>query len=91
MTVTVSRLVARKATWTMTAVELARVFADHFGYTTSPRSNWVYDPAGRPVACGWHEFAARLQTRGWIRVGVGVNWRRAGESPRLGRRASASR
>lgn len=75
--------VTTKATWEMTEVELARVFAEHFGYTR--RGNWISRPDGVAVGCGWDHFAQRLRQRGWIRVGQGVNWRAAGEHPRLAR------
>lgn len=73
----------RTATWNMTSIQLARVFAEHFGY--SVKGNWIHSPAGVAVACGWEDFAAKLAARGWTRVGQGVNWRHAGESPRLPR------
>jgi hypothetical protein len=61
----------------MTAVELARVFADHYGYGVRPRSNWIYDKLGRPVEDGWVSFASYLERLGYIKVGVGVLWRAA--------------
>lgn len=67
----------------MRPTELARVFADHFAYTV--RGNWIVDERGTPVGGGWEHFAARLEQRSWIRQGVGVHWRRIGETPRLGR------
>lgn len=70
-------------TWAMTKVELARIFADHFGYTL--HTNWLARPDGVAVACGWQDFADALERRGWIKVGSGVDWRRAGEHPRLPR------
>lgn len=73
-----------KPTWRMSASQLARVFADHFGFT-GRKGGWIYSPAGRPVAHGWDSFAARLAARGWIKPGVGIDWRRAGEAPRLDR------
>lgn len=63
----------------MTAVELARVFADHHGYEV--RWNWIYDSKSTPVACGWGEFARILQRFGYIEVGLGVHWRRADLTP----------
>jgi hypothetical protein len=73
---------SRKATWQMSATELARVWADHFGYEGRP-GGWIYDPRGRPVAHGWDEFTARLQRRGFIVRGQGINWRASGETPRF--------
>jgi hypothetical protein len=68
----------------MSAVELARVFAEHFGYTV--HGNHIQRPGdGRSVAVGWDQFAQKLTSRWWIAVGHGVNWRRAGETPTLPR------
>lgn len=78
-----STAAATKATWTMTSTELARVFAEHFGYTV--KGNWIQSPAGTPVACGWGHFAQKLTAKGWIKQGSGIDWRRAGETPRLRR------
>jgi hypothetical protein len=75
--------VRNRPTWQMNRVELARVFADHFGYTTSHRSNCIYDPAGKAVAQGWHSFASKLVNLGLIAEGTGINWRRAGHRPRI--------
>lgn len=77
------RLTSTRPTWRMTRVELARVFAEHFGWTV--RGNWIRDERGVAVAVGWDMVADRLAARGWIAEGVGVNWRRAGASPRLPR------
>lgn len=71
-------------TWRMAPVELARVFADHFGWA-GRSGGWIYDQNGRPVAHGWASLASRLAALGWIQRGVGVNWRLAGETPRLSR------
>lgn len=59
----------------MTLVQLARVWADHFGYEARS-GGWVYDETGHPVAHGWESFAGRLAARAYIEVGVGVHWRR---------------
>lgn len=67
---------ARAATWEMTLVELARVFAHAHGYRTAP-GGWVYDPEGHPVAHGWQSFADALAARGWIVEGKGVAWTKA--------------
>jgi hypothetical protein len=69
-----------KATWAMSEPQLARVFAEHFGFTGRP-GGWIYSPAGNPIAHGWSAFGANLAQRGFIKVGQGVNWRRAGERP----------
>lgn len=65
----------------MTEVELARIFADHYGYgvrtTGIVKSNWIYDQLGRPIECGWVSFAKYLTQLGYIKVGVGVLWRMA--------------
>ena len=71
-----------KPTWEMKPRALARVFGEHFGFA-GRTGGWIYSPEGRPVAHGWDQFAQQLQRRGWIRVGSGVNWRAAGERPRL--------
>jgi hypothetical protein len=73
-----------KATWQMTKTELARVFAEHFGWRHSS-GGWIVNAAGEPICQGWENLADALTGRGWIRVGEGVNWRRAGERPKLGR------
>jgi hypothetical protein len=74
----------RQATWHMSEVELAHVWADHFGYTGRP-GGWIYSPAGRPVAHGWAALARELSSRGWIREGSGINWRACGERPTIAR------
>ena len=66
----------------MTAVELARVFADHYGYGTHrggtlSQGGWIYDKLGRPIEQGWVSFASYLERLGYIKVGVGVLWRAA--------------
>lgn len=70
---------AAPATWSkstrrMNAEQLARVWAEHFGYQ-GRQGGWIYDDRGRPVVQGWAGFAARLADRGYIRTGEGVNWR----------------
>lgn len=68
----------------MTKVELARVWADHYGYTTTVRdAGWIRDPQGRAIVQGWAAFADKLASRGFIRVGKGIDWRRTGETPRI--------
>lgn len=67
---------SRVPTWEMRPVELARVFADHYGYRTSS-GGWIYDPEGHPVAHGWQSFADTLAARGWIVEGKGIAWTRA--------------
>lgn len=71
-------------TWRMRAVELAREFAAHYGWTVRA-GGWIYDGRGRPVAQGWDTLAGKLAGRGWIIEGVGINWRGAGERPALPR------
>lgn len=79
-----------KATRKMTAEELAKVFAEHFGYAGRP-GGWIYDPQGVNVAHGWAPFAELLSQRGWIKTGEGINWRGAGERPRLPQAGHAGR
>ena len=75
-----------KSTWEMSRVELARVFAEHYGYaTTVADGGWIRRPDGTAVAQGWKSFADRIAARGWIREGVGVDWARAGQTPTLSR------
>lgn len=73
-----------KASWDMNKVELAKIFAEHFGFT-GKLGGWIYSPAGQPVAHGWDQFASRIARRGWIKTGSGINWRGAGETPKLGK------
>lgn len=61
-------------TRTKTAEQLARAWADHFGYQAK-RGGWIYDDKDRPVVQGWASFGQRLRARGYITPGVGVNWR----------------
>lgn len=68
-------------TWEMTNVELARVWADHFGYGVRPRSNWVYTPSGVPVRPGWESFAELLVRLGYIVPNRGVDWMHAHRVP----------
>lgn len=98
-----------KTTWTMTLAELARAWADHYGYRGNrggwigynderlphnlhktvgeiaaeggPVSNWI------PVAHGWANFADVLAGLGYIVEGVGIDWSRSGDQPRLPARA----
>ena len=67
---------SRAATWEMTSVELARVFAHTHGYRGAA-GGWIYDPEGHPVAHGRQSFAEALAARGWIVEGKGVAWTRA--------------
>lgn len=67
--------------WEMTDVELARVWAAHYGYGVRPRSNWIYTPAGRPVRDGWVSFAALLVQLGYVTPGRGIDWRAAHVAP----------
>jgi hypothetical protein len=71
-----------KATWKMSRQELAKVFAEHFGFT-GRLGGWIYSPTGQPITQGWDSFASKLQQRGWIIQGTGINWRAAGEAPKL--------
>lgn len=71
-------------TWKADKIALARIFAEHFGWTRT--GNWISIPmpsGPRAVACGWEHLADRLIKHGFITVGVGINWRKAGETPRL--------
>jgi hypothetical protein len=70
----VARLMRTKATWQMTAEELAKIYGAQRGYS-SREGGWIYNAAGRPVVQGWSAFADRLAARGRIRVGKGINWR----------------
>lgn len=81
MNATTRALVIRKATWQMTAPELARVVADHLGWT-GRKGGWIYNAAGRPIAHGWTELASIMTTRGWITVGTGINWSLIGDGRR---------
>lgn len=71
-----TRPVRRVGTWQMSAVELARVVAAHYGWRGGA-GGWIYDDRGAPIVQGWQGLAALLERRGVLRVGVGVNWRRA--------------
>lgn len=71
----------RLPTWRMDRTQLARVAAEHFGWTV--RTNWILDDQGVAVGCGWEHVAARLERRGLVRVGSGVNWRQIGATLRL--------
>lgn len=70
----------------MTEVELARIFADHYGYGThrggtNSQGGWIYDKLGRPIEHGWVSFARYLAQLGYIKEGVGVLWRHADLRP----------
>ena len=72
------------STAAMTTTELARVFANVHGFTTAVgRGGWIDAPDGRPVIQGWAAFAGLLLERRWIRPGIGIDWQRAGDAPRL--------
>lgn len=59
----------------MTAVELAKCWAQHFGYYGGT-GGWIYRPQDdKNVVQGWELFAEILQQRGYIEVGVGIHWR----------------
>lgn len=70
------------ATWQMNRTELARTVAHHFGYAARS-GGWIYRPNGTPVTQGWDSFADMLETRGYIIVGKGINWRPMGQQLRL--------
>jgi hypothetical protein len=72
-----------KPTWEQSPAELARTFASHYGWT-GRKGGWIYDTDGNPVAHGWDELITRIFDRGWAAPGRGINWRAAGERPRLG-------
>lgn len=75
---------ASKSTTAMTAVELAKVFAENKGFYGAP-GGWIYNAEGQPLAHGWLGLAKRLEQLGWIKVGVGIDWTRANwEKSRLG-------
>jgi hypothetical protein len=88
-----------KLTSKMTAVELAKVWAEHFGLKGAP-GGWIYtniEPnihpftkkaigwVGKPVAHGWVDLANALERTGLIEVGKGINWRASGEKPSVWR------
>jgi len=79
-TATYQRLLRTKHTNQMTAEELARVFAGHYGWGTRA-GGWVYDERGRPVVQGWTGLARELERRGWIKPGAGMNWSRIPQTP----------
>lgn len=68
-------------TWKMTRVELARVWADHYGYGVRPGSNWIYSPTGRPVRGGWAAFAELLVSIGYVVPDRGIDWQLAWRLP----------
>lgn len=70
-------------TWEMTNVELARVWADHYGYGVRPRSNWIYGPTGRPVRAGWEAFAALLVSIGYVVPERGIDWQLTWRLPHM--------
>ena len=72
----VARLERTKATWQMTVIELAKIYAAHRGYY-SREGGWIYNAQGVPIEQGWQAFANRLTNIGHIRAGVGINWRKS--------------
>ena len=66
-----------KPTWRMSTVELARVVADHRGWTLT--GAWLRDEEHRNVGLGWSMVAEEMVLLGWIKAGSGVNWRKASE------------
>lgn len=66
---------SRKPTWEMDARELARVVAEHRGYMTEG-SGHIYTADGEHVCHGYGQLAERLERRGVIVPGKGVNWQR---------------
>lgn len=73
--------VCDKATWQMTAVELAWTVARHFGWQLDADGRVTVD--GTPVCATWEALADLLTRRGWITVGRGIDWRAIGERPVL--------
>lgn len=72
-----------RPTWELTTVELARVWADHYGYGVRPRSNWIYTPHGSPVRPGWEAFAELLVQLGYVVPERGIHWQLAWTRPHL--------
>lgn len=62
-------------TWKMTPVELAKVWAEHYGYLRC--GNWISRPDMVAVAGGYEELAVKLTAKGFIKEGVGIDWRRS--------------
>jgi hypothetical protein len=80
-----------KPTWRMTEKELAKVVAEHFGFTV--RGPWIRDDRGVPIAIGWEHLAKKLSKRKFIVQGQGINWRLIGPHlhlPRATRTTSGS-
>lgn len=71
---TAPRVRSTVSTSQMTRVELARVVADHLGWTAA-EGGWIYEaqPSGAIVQ-GWETLAELLGWRGWIVQGKGVAW-----------------
>lgn len=80
MTATPVRSRCTRPTWKMTAPELARVVAEHKGFTLN--GNAVRDNRGRFLGWGWDTIAEQMTRRGWIATGHGVNWRRIDQDTR---------
>lgn len=72
--------IATKGTWEMTALELAKTYCHEVGIKHRAGGHF-YGPDGRHIAQGWEQMVERLQWRGIIRAGVGINWRRSRYAP----------
>lgn len=70
---TAKRRNASRPAYTLNLVEMARRYADHYGY--EPRGGWIYNLDGERVAHGWKTFADQLVQRGAIEPGVGFGLR----------------
>lgn len=70
-------------TWQMTPVELAKVWAEHYGYLRC--GQWISRPDKVAVAEGYGELANKLLAKRYIVEGVGIDWRRSARNPRLER------
>lgn len=73
---TAARLERTKATSQMTDIELAKVYAAHIG-VSSREGGWIYSPTGAPIVQGWWQYAQILKNAGRIKVGSGINWKKA--------------
>jgi hypothetical protein len=58
----------------MTDVELAAVWAEHYGWKGLD-GGWIADDLGIPVVQGWADLTRWLTDLGFIEVGKGVMWR----------------
>jgi len=68
-------MAARKTTWEMTAIELAKTVAREKGWQGN-FGGWILDQQNRTVAHGWAALADLLTERGVIAVGRGIDWQR---------------